>query len=623
MLQQQDCLRSLSYGKVLDRDWIDLTVVRQWLAHCTQSHGKLCSQHSWGIAIQPPKFLRVIDVYNLCLVEVARPEQCRFVALSYVWGRSTPLRLRYNNVDSMKRPQGLRQYMSSLPRTIIDAMEVVRGLDERYLWVDSLCILQGDSVEAREQIATMDRVYGSAFFTIVAAQGSDADHGLRGIKRYHFSFCEPGRPRNIDQPVAKIKDDAHIIAPFPSEASLTHTTWNTRAWTFQERILSKRILAFCGEEVVWHCRKMVCREDMQCEDSGYGPESLDWLSLKPQYFGEDVDALWVDGSLMTDRHGRTRVVRSGTFGQYSRMVEEYTSRHLTFESDAIRALEGLLHVFQLSFRSEFISGLPKSLLDVALLWRPMRQLQRRRGFPSWSWTGWKGQVSYNKAMESANRAYSGEEGTRSLQRWYTFSSSSSRLEPVNGHGWGVPLSRLPAEWEASLDCSTGRTGRTLTSDPLQLRSYVQATLGNRLLDGDMTYLILCTTCTRSFQLGNQILQDSDTETLTPHGPPIPPESRPLRFSIVASAFEWIGTVLLDGTGPEWMDKQTHEFILISEAQYFGLDDEPYNVGEFPLYHVMLVEHDRRTGISTRLGLGRVRKTAWMMAEPTERVVILG
>lgn len=153
---------------------------------------------------------------------------------------------------------------------------------------------------------------------------------------------------------------------------------------------------------------------MRTEDSGYGTDPLEWLTLKPQYFGLGADIYWIDGSLETDRHGSTRLVRSGTFAQYARMVEDYTVRQLTFGSDIIRALEGLLHIFQRSFQTELVCGLPKSLLDVALLWKPTRPLKRRNGFPSWSWAGWHGQVTYSKPMEvkrnDTGRVTSAEKG---------------------------------------------------------------------------------------------------------------------------------------------------------------------------------------------------------------------
>ncbi|KAJ5801104.1 HET-domain-containing protein [Penicillium psychrosexuale] len=398
MDQNFNTWRNLSYGRLLDKNWIDTAMVRQWLVHCELDHGKRCKEHDWGIIMQRPEFLRVINIDRLCLLQPPGPASCRFLALSYVWGGKNNVRLTRDNEAAMAQFQGLRKWLDVLPRTIVDAMEVTKALGEKYLWVDSLCIRQDCVTEAQEQIATMDRVYGSALLTIVAAQGGDANSGLRGVQRKAFATKNPSPPREIIQQSAEIKDGAHIVAPFASTQNLSWISWDSRAWTFQEKLMSKRLLVFAGDEVVWYCRGMICREDMRIEDSGYITEPLESLSLKPQYFGVDVDKNWIDGSLEVDRHGRTRVVRSGTFAAYAKAIESYISRHSTFKSDVLRALDGLLHVFQLSFKSEFTAGLPNCILDVALMWRPTQRLKRRDGFPSWSWAGWEGQVTYNKPM---------------------------------------------------------------------------------------------------------------------------------------------------------------------------------------------------------------------------------
>lgn len=134
----ENAVGSLSYGKLLDRHWIDMSTVRMWLTYCVENHGKQCNEHEWSIAMQRPGFLRVIDIDNLCLVEVSDPGSCRFVALSYVWGQVDTVMLKYSNIDEMKQRQGLRKFLEMLPRTVVDAMEVVSGLGEKYLWVDSL-----------------------------------------------------------------------------------------------------------------------------------------------------------------------------------------------------------------------------------------------------------------------------------------------------------------------------------------------------------------------------------------------------------------------------------------------------------------------------------------------------
>ncbi|KAJ5546938.1 HET-domain-containing protein [Penicillium frequentans] len=623
----------LSYGKILDKNWIDTSTMRQWLGHCETYHGDRCKKHDWGIIMQRPRFLRLIDVHNLRLVEVHNPGNHRFLALSYVWGQVNAVRLKYDNKEEMMQFQGLGKFLDSLPRTIVDAMELVRAIGESYLWVDTLCILQENTSEAQEQIATMDRVYGSAVLTIVAAQGVDANGGLRGVPRKWYPSESSSLPREITQESAEIKDGTHIIAPFPCTQDLTKTIWNSRAWTFQEKLMSKRLLIFSGDEVVWHCRQMVCREDMHTGDCGYNTDSLDWLSLKPQYFGVDIDRHWVDGSLKIDRHGRTRVVRSGTFAEYAKAVEGYTLRQTTYKSDAIRAMEGLLHIFQLSFKSEFISGLPKSLLDVALLWRATRQLKRREGFPSWSWAGWEGQVTYNKPMaverddagnvKFAEKKEFGEEGIQPLLRWQVYDEFHGELKRVSDHGWGIPLKGgVPLEWEATPYYAGHQSDRQIFDRPILVSDLEPRQLSS-LSSSKIPHLVFLTSCVDTFQLGDYVLQNSDLEGLNPTSPPDSSELRPLRLSITDSELQWIGTVLLDSNGPEWIYRGQHEFILLSEAQYFGLDQEKYDVGEFPLYSIMLVKRDNLTGVSTRLGLGRVNKIAWMMANPVLKTVVLG
>lgn len=266
-------------------------------------------------------------------------------------------------------------------------------MGERYLWIDALCILQENTHESREQIANMDAVYGSALFTIVAAQGSNATAGLPGIRRSHF--VEPAQveqARQVVQEVATVKANIKVIAPFsrdhkPAPASWI---WSTRAWTFQERLLSRRLLIFANDEMVWFCRTVVAREDMPVEQSGYDHRPLLWLDLKPQHLGIGVDSHWRNGSLEMTRHGFTHVVRSGVFAEYAKMIAQYTQRTITYESDAVNALAGLLRIFSLYLQTPCIYGLPSTLLDVALLWRPDRSWRGRPStthFPNWSWAG--------------------------------------------------------------------------------------------------------------------------------------------------------------------------------------------------------------------------------------------
>jgi len=136
--QSLNTVIGLSYGRIIDKNWIDTSTMRQWLAHCELHHGDQCKKHDWGIIMQRPRFLRLIDVSNLRLIEVRNPANHRFLALSYVWGQANTVKLNYANKEEMMQFQGLGKFLDSLPRTIVDAMELVRAIGEEYLWVDTL-----------------------------------------------------------------------------------------------------------------------------------------------------------------------------------------------------------------------------------------------------------------------------------------------------------------------------------------------------------------------------------------------------------------------------------------------------------------------------------------------------
>jgi hypothetical protein len=71
-----------------------------------------------------------------------------------------------------------------VPRTIEDAIAAVGLLEERYLWVDALCVVQDDDRARQAEINTMASIFSEATISIVAKQGDDANYGLRGLCHY-------------------------------------------------------------------------------------------------------------------------------------------------------------------------------------------------------------------------------------------------------------------------------------------------------------------------------------------------------------------------------------------------------------------------------------------------------
>jgi len=59
--------------------------------------------------------------------------------------------------------------------------------------------------------------------------------GLRGIR---------ADSRSIKQDSVEVGPDIHFLTPIQVPQDLDATVWNARAWTFQERLLSRRLLIF-------------------------------------------------------------------------------------------------------------------------------------------------------------------------------------------------------------------------------------------------------------------------------------------------------------------------------------------------------------------------------------------
>src|SRR5262249_14113513 len=157
------------------------------------------------------------------------PHGSRYVALSYVWGKAAHV---HTTEADVKRDGSGREVMIVLPRllpqTIEDAMHVTRSLGERYLWVDAFCIVQDNLADKHSQIIHMDAIYSSAFVTIVAASGSNSNSGLPGVSR----------PRNGHQVTEMIRD-LRFAVPLPEYMSTVFDpdlVWNSRGWTYQEKI---------------------------------------------------------------------------------------------------------------------------------------------------------------------------------------------------------------------------------------------------------------------------------------------------------------------------------------------------------------------------------------------------
>ncbi len=346
--------------------------IRNTLLRCEHTHN-LCVEEEGPLLTG----LRVIDCLDRRVI--LAPAACSYMALSYVWGTS-----------SVNEPLSDDRLPACTENTIEDAMKVCIGLGFRFLWVDRYCIDQfGDQNDIDFQINNMHLVYGGARLTLIASVGLDAHHGLPGV----------GKRERAPRLVASAGTCIFSIRSSFAQSLISQSRWETRGWTYQEEWFSTRCLYFTDDQTLFVCHHGGVSEGR-------------WDELGGTYGGP------LANSSAKKDHG-TREIR--------RAIGSYTTRHLSYDRDILRAFQGVLSLFRGNgfcshwgvpeidaeiysrngggangqIRSRmFIYGLDWTFdryVPVRRRMKPIR-LKRRAGFPSWSWLSWDASIKLGSGM---------------------------------------------------------------------------------------------------------------------------------------------------------------------------------------------------------------------------------
>lgn len=348
---------------------INFKSVRSWIDDCIQNHGSDPNPSEDQILPRDELGILLIDIEHMRLVRART--SFSYVALSYVWGETKKLLTTKANLQALEQEGSIADHREVLPRVINDTIDLARELGQRYLWVDGLCIVQDDNAFKREHIPRMGQIFGQALFTIIALAGSHSDTGLPGVI--------PGS-RTSPQKVMSL-GPLQLVTGLPS---LFHakemSKWNTRAWTLQEEVFSHRALYVSKHQVYWNCHQCYRAEDFV---------NFHWRDISTSQMVPD-DA--------TDR-----------FIVYQSVVRRYSPRELTYHSDSLNAILGILTDQARRFSWKFASALPETTFPRALLWSPVMSLLERRPTasyiddirptasvsPSWCWTAWSGDIFWD------------------------------------------------------------------------------------------------------------------------------------------------------------------------------------------------------------------------------------
>ena len=361
-----------------------MTVVNFWIDYCNKNHPRC---QNAGNMWQPTRLINVgtasAPVAHLIHTSTL-PETVKYATLSHCWGdpKNAPVfRLLENNIEALQGALPIKE----LPCTFQETITLARILGISYLWIDSLCIIQESKSDWATESLTMGETYGNSHCNIAATGFPDSRRGIavlrdpRNLQLREIQIKKPategqGVPPGSYFCVNEVWEDGIVTAPL-----------NRRAWVFQERYLSPRILHFGACQLSWECMELEA-----CEMFPLGLPNAFVTNYKKN---SPFRVAYSTTSPLS--HNDKSLLKS-----WCEAVSVYTRGDLTMEKDKLIAIAGIAEAMHRNLQCDYYSGLWQKGLPNHLLWLT-RHLQAGKASrpesyiaPSWSWASLKGAVTF-------------------------------------------------------------------------------------------------------------------------------------------------------------------------------------------------------------------------------------
>lgn len=339
-----------------------------WLGAC-EAHTS-CSPSS---AFRPTRLIDVGDPNNPRLVIPAEDIQHRiipkYIALSYVWGPKQEYVLTRACLSDMRK--GLDP--TRLPNTLSDAIAAAHLLGFKYLWIDALCIIQDSPEDKALELPRMADTYRESELTFIIASAAAASDGFLKLPTPERFLLDPFE---VDFGLA-----FGYRAPYKASADPI----SSRAWTLQERVLSRRLLIFSSSGVMWMCREEFINPSAAPDA---GPPYQTFLDF---YLSEEHPN---NQTTVEDKDAQAQIRET-----WASIRADYTEMDLSYFTDKLPAISALAAEIGEKTGWTYLAGMWKEDLFSELHWRCMKQsLSGERltlkpskvkdaGYlaPSWSW----------------------------------------------------------------------------------------------------------------------------------------------------------------------------------------------------------------------------------------------
>lgn len=384
-------------------------VLRKWLSTCMASHEGCRLSHSMTdksaeeTTVLPT---RVIDVGDLKehrskpRLFMSKKATGQYIALSHRWSKAVATKLKSDNLSRYEKELPV----NDMPPTFQDAIEVTRQLGFRYLWIDSLCIIQDDESDWSHESHRMGTIFEEAGCTIAAVDSVDdngIDHGLflpRDTDPLSVKLTIPYKKvplSKLSQRVFKTHTSVYVwkmrwlrelptmktcdkntitIRPriVSSGRRVPRSNWYKRGWVLQERLLSRRLIYYTKNKLSWSCFTE------SGEEEGGDPKEAARISLLPLWRGSDYPI----------------------FRIWEPIISDYQRCQLTFSKDRLAAVGGVSARLEAYFSCKIYAGIlfhsPGDAAENLLWYASKAPLRTFNGFhaPSWTWVAFNGETSF-------------------------------------------------------------------------------------------------------------------------------------------------------------------------------------------------------------------------------------
>ncbi|OBT40849.1 hypothetical protein VE00_08622 [Pseudogymnoascus sp. WSF 3629] len=255
--------------------------------------------------------------------------------------------------------------LDKLPQTFRDAINITRELGLRYIWIDSLCIVQDSPEDWTFEVNRMTDVYRNAYVTLAADMAHHSDAGL-----FVTDTCATNGPPQVRQ--FSQADDTGICHrilvrlnwPKPGKnrrlgdlendrscyASEAVSKLKSRAWALQENMLSTRTVHFTNAELIWECGNSY---ECSCGNPMYRNSTM-----------SDFKAILKSSSAARVHSEETSNLATSFWHS---VVEDFTYRDLTYAKDRLPAISSLARMLPF-LEGEYLAGLWRNRLADDLIW---------------------------------------------------------------------------------------------------------------------------------------------------------------------------------------------------------------------------------------------------------------